>query len=277
MIALKKTTLIIPTGYKSKLDFMHTEIAMTELKSFFELTFAGALNLIKVSSPTALHTEMDHQHSLISWKRFTLKKYGFTLGEGLYTTIQSRTKNEHLDNLHSSFIEKWEWEKMITEEQQTMEYLKCEGKKIFNSISATENFMYKFHPSLKPVLPKELKIFTTKELKQFYPHLTANEAEEEITKQYRATCIIDNNGSSLNGYIKVWSTLLKRSIKVSSLGFRTESKTKGHTKQTTIGGNIDQSRLSLFLLKKAHIGEVQISNWENETVKNCEAGNIYLL
>lgn len=334
-------TLAIPKGYKPILNLMHTEIAIKELKDFFEETLAEELNLIKVSAPLIVHEgtgindnlngterivrfdgidmngkQIEIVQSLAKWKRQALAKYGFTIDEGLYTNMNAIRRDEVLDNLHSIYVDQWDWEKVISKDERTIDKLKREVKKIYNAIKRTEMFMYEFHPQLVPILPNEIHFITTAELEQLYPNLSPKQREDIITKEYGAVFIMQIGGVlsncekhdsrspdyddwSLNGDLLLWSPLLKKSIEISSMGIRVDenslmkqlkaSKEEGRLifpfhqavinglLPSSIGGGIGQSRLCMYLLKKAHIGEVQASVWNETTINECKACNINLL
>jgi aspartate--ammonia ligase len=254
--------------------------------------------------------------SLAKWKRMALTRFGFTVGEGLYTNMNAVRRDEVLDNLHSMYVDQWDWEKVISKEQRTIDTLKTEVKRIFNAMKLTEKHMYEFHPMLKPILPEEIYFITTQDLELLYPNLTPNEREDKITKEHGAVFIMQIGGYlrsgekhderspdyddwTLNGDIILWNPLLKRSFEISSMGIRVDehsllkqlklSNTEGRKVLAyhkallegklpyTIGGGIGQSRLCMFLLKKAHIGEVQASVWNEQILHECKERNIDLL
>ncbi|MFD2682401.1 aspartate--ammonia ligase [Bacillus seohaeanensis] len=334
-------TVAIPNGYKSKLDLMHTEIAIKEIKDHFEDKLSEALNLIKVSAPLLLNsgrgvndnlngverivsfdaldlkdTQIELVQSLAKWKRMALARYGFTFGEGLYTNMNAVRRDEVLDNLHSMYVDQWDWEKVIAKEQRNLDTLKTEVKKIYHAMKETESYMYEFHPALKPILPDEIYFITTQQLELLYPNLTPEQREDVITKEHGAVFIMqigevlrsgekhggrspDYDDWTLNGDIIFWNPLLERSFEVSSMGIRVDEKTLlkqlklanneerrvlDYHKSVlngdlpyTIGGGIGQSRLCMFFLKKAHIGEVQASVWNDKILKDCKKRNITLL
>jgi aspartate--ammonia ligase len=334
-------TVVIPNGYKSKLNLMHTEIAIKEIKDHFEDKLSEALNLIKVSAPLLLNggkgindnlngverivsfdaldlkdTQIELVQSLAKWKRMALARYGFTFGEGLYTNMNAVRRDEVLDNLHSMYVDQWDWEKVISREQRNLDTLKTEVKKIYHAMKATEGYMYEFHPALKPILPDEIYFITTQKLELLYPNLTPEQREDVITKEHGAVFIMQIGGAlrsgekhggrspdyddwTLNGDIVFWNPLLERSFEISSMGIRVDKKTllkqlkfANNEERSvldyhksilngdlpyTIGGGIGQSRLCMFFLKKAHIGEVQASVWNDKILKDCEKRNITLL
>jgi aspartate--ammonia ligase len=340
MVKITKT-LVIPNEYKSKLDLMHTEIAIKELKDHFEDQLSAMLNLIKVSAPLLVsegrgvndnlngverivsfdafdikNNQIEIVQSLAKWKRIALARYGFVIGEGLYTNMNAIRRDEILDNLHSIYVDQWDWEKVIAKEQRNLGTLKTEVQKIYKAMKSVERYMYEFHPALKPILPDNVYFVTTQELENLYPTLTPKQREDTITKEYGAVFIMQIGGVlcsgqkhdgrspdyddwTLNGDLLFWNPLLERSIEISSMGIRVDDKAllnqlklansenwkvleyhqsilKGNLPYT-IGGGIGQSRLCMFFLKKAHIGEVQASVWNDQILKDCEESNIILM
>ena len=327
--------------YKPILDLMHTEIAINEVKDYFESKFSESLNLIKISAPLLLsegkeindhlndierivsfnaldikNTKIEMVQSLAKWKRIALLRYGFTIGEGLYTNMNAVRRDEKLDHIHSIYVDQWDWEKVITKESRTKETLLAEVRRIYNSIKLTESYMYEFHPMLKPVLPEEIFFISSQELESILPNLTPREREDQITREHGAVFIMqigstlfsgekhdvrspDYDDWSLNGDILFWNPLLERAFEISSMGIRVDAKTllnqliltknedrKGldyhqsilnENLPFSIGGGIGQSRLCMFLLKKAHIGEVQASVWTDRIRSECVENNISLL
>ncbi|SNT45048.1 aspartate-ammonia ligase [Bacillus sp. OK838] len=254
--------------------------------------------------------------SLAKWKRITLSRYGLTFDEGIYTNMNAIRRDEKLDNLRSLFVDQWDWEKVIAKEQRNLNTLKSEVKKIYKAIKATELHMFEFHPMLRPVLPNEIHFITTQELEDLYPNLTPTERENVVAKKYGAIFIMkigkklqsgekhdgrspDYDDWELNGDIVLWNPLLECAFEVSSMGIRVDedsllkqlrlSKNEDRTTLEyhksvlegklphSIGGGIGQSRLCMFLLKKAHIGEVQVSVWNDQILKECKERNIILL
>jgi aspartate--ammonia ligase len=225
-------------------------------------------------------------------------------------------RDEPLDNLHSIYVDQWDWEKVIEKEQRNLGTLKTEVQKIYKAMKSVERYMYEFHSALKPTLPDDIYFFTTQELENLYPTLTPKQREDTITKEYGAVFIMQIGGVlrsgqkhdgrspdyddwTLNGDILFWNPLLERSVEISSMGIRVDE--KALLKQLsfannedrkvleyhqsilngnlpyTIGGGIGQSRLCMFFLKKAHIGEVQTSVWNDQILKDCEKNNIILM
>lgn len=327
--------------YKSILNLMHTEIAINEVKDFFENKFSESLNLIKVSAPFLLkegkgindnlngierfvsfdaldiqNTNIEIVQSLAKWKRIALMRYGFTFGEGLYTNMNAVRRDEKLDHIHSIYVDQWDWEKVITKESRTKETLLAEVQKIYHSIKLTESYMYEFHPMLEPILPEEIYFISSQELETMLPNLTPKEREDQITREHGAVFVMqignklssgekhddrspDYDDWSLNGDILLWNPLLEKAFEISSMGIRVDATSllnqlslarnedrKGldyhqsilnEDLPFSIGGGIGQSRLCMFLLKKAHIGEVQVSVWNDHIRNECLENNIPLL
>ena len=254
--------------------------------------------------------------SLAKWKRNALGAYGFKVGEGLYTDMNAIRRDEDLDTIHSAYVDQWDWEKIITSSDRNKTYLKAIVKKIYSVIKGLEEKVYKKYPNLEPTLPKDITFITTRELEKMYPDLTANEREYEIVKKHGAVFIMqigcklksgyphdgraaDYDDWSLNGDIMLYYKELDIAFEISSMGIRVDSesilkqlKEKNEMSKLenkyvqdvvnnrlplTIGGGIGQSRLCMFMLKKAHIGEVQASIWEEKDLKILNDNNIHLL
>jgi aspartate--ammonia ligase len=245
-----------------------------------------------------------------------LARYGFSLDEGLYTDMNAIRRDEVLDHLHSIYVDQWDWEKIISKEQRNIETLKSEVQKIYQVFKNTEKHLHEFHPVLEPVLPEDIYFITTQELETMYLELTPKEREDRIAKEYGAVFIMQIGGKlmsgethdgrspdyddwSLNGDIIFWYPTLEQSIEVSSMGIRvdedalkkqlkisnTEDRMSLEYHQAvlnrelpyTIGGGIGQSRICMFFLKKVHIGEVQVSVWNDQIIEECSKANITLL
>lgn len=337
----KTEAVTLPKEYKSILNLRETEIAMKEIKQTFENKFSKALNLMEVSAPLLLcegtgindnlngvermvsfdaldikNRQMEVVQSLAKWKRVALKRYEITQGEGLYTNMNAVRRDEVLDNLHSMYVDQWDWEKIISKEQRNEDTLKKEVKKIYSAIKATERHICALHKNLTPVLPDDIYFISTQELETSYPKLSPKEREDIIAKEHGAVFVMQIGGAlrsgekhdgrspdyddwTLNGDIVLWNPVLERSFEISSMGIRVDEKSL--LKQLkladneercgldyhqsilngelpyTIGGGIGQSRLCMFSLKKAHIGEVQASVWNEKVIKECEERNITLL
>jgi aspartate--ammonia ligase len=332
---------VIEKKYESKLDLLQTEIAIKKLKDYFETELSKALNLTRVSAPlfvkegkgindnlngterivsfNALGLEsekMEIVQSLAKWKRIALRNYGFKPGEGLCTDMKAIRRDEELDNLHSLYVEQWDWEKVITYEQRTQEMLIDKVKKIYDVLKKTEKYLFEQFPVLEPILPEKIFFITTQELEDLYPTLSPKEREEVISKEYGAVFIMQIGGRllsgikhdgrspdyddwTLNGDMILWYPTLGCSVEISSMGIRVDSKmlvkqlflTGNEDRKNLeyhqlilknelpfcIGGGIGQSRVCMFLLKKAHIGEVHSSVWNEQIIKQCNEENITLL
>lgn len=331
----------IPAGYKSKLDLLQTEQAIKKVKDYFESNLAEELNLIRVSAPILVKegngindnlngverivsfdaldikdTQIQVVQSLAKWKRLALAKYGIGLGKGLYTDMNAIRRDEILSNLHSLYVDQWDWEKVITKEQRNVQTLQAEVRKIYNVLRSTEIYLNDFFPELTPSLPLNIHFITTQELEDQYPELTPKQREDLVAKKYGAVFISQIGGAlksgnkhdgrspdyddwTLNGDIVLWNSTLEMAFEVSSMGVRVDEEAlkqqlilagaedriqlefhqailNGEVPYT-IGGGIGQSRLCMFFLQKAHIGEVQVSIWNEEILQTCRDANIQLL
>ncbi len=333
--------LTLPAGYQSKLDLLETEVALKKIKDYFERSLAYELHLTRVSAPlfvqpeTGLNdnlngieqpvsftlkdsnTRVEIVHSLAKWKRNALKRYRFSCSEGLYTDMNAIRKDELLDNLHSIYVDQWDWEKIIKKEDRTEEKLKAIVKRIYKVFKSTENFITFEYKNLEgPFLPEEITFITTQQLEDRYPTLTPKEREDTIAREQGAVFIqkiggklqsgIKHDGRApdyddweLNGDIVFYYPLLDISFEMSSMGIRVDEKSLHSQLQAedcldrlempyhrdlisgslpyTIGGGIGQSRICMFFLQKAHIGEVQSSIWPPEMISECEQNGICLL
>lgn len=332
--------VIIPEGYKPSLGLYDTQKAIGLLKRIFEDKLSEKLNLNRVSAPlfvdaaTGLNDDLNGVErpvsfdipaagidvqvvqSLAKWKRMALKKYDYYVGKGLYTDMNAIRRDEELDNLHSSYVDQWDWEKVITREDRNMEYLKQTVQKIVDAIYETNNEMRVIYPQLSTEIKREVTFVSSQELEDMYPSLTPKERENEFLKEHRTvfvSCIggrlrsgqrhdgraPDYDDWDLNGDIIFWHDTLGMAFEVSSMGIRVDEISldkqlkesgcdnrrelpfhkmllKGHL-PLSIGGGIGQSRLCMLILGKAHIGEVQVSVWDNETLRRCEQAGIPLL
>ncbi len=332
--------LIIPENYNPVLDLRDTEIAIKLVKDFFETDLARALNLTRVSAPIMVTPESglndnlngverpvsfdvletgrqaEIVHSLAKWKRQALKTYGFRPGEGLYTDMNAIRRDEMTDNIHSIFVDQWDWERIITREERSIEFLKSIVRRIYLTFRKTEGYVCANYPFIKPELPDEITFVTTQELEDRYPDLTGREREYRAAREYGAVFLMGVGGKlrsgaihdgrapdyddwALNGDILLYSRLLDISLEVSSMGIRVDEeslmrqlKERGCEERAklpfqrallngelplTIGGGIGQSRMCVYFLRKAHVGEVQASLWPEETVEACRRANIQLL
>lgn len=336
--------IIIPENYEAKLDLQETEIAIKLIKDTFERRLAESLRLTRVSAPlfvskaSGLNDDLngferavsfdipdieEHHvqivHSLAKWKRDALHRYHFGTLEGLYTDMNAIRRDEELDNIHSVYVDQWDWELVIKEEDRCMDFLKYTVNKIYSVLQELEYLMHRRYPQLEndnDRLPSSIYFITSQELEDRYPNLSPKEREREITKKHKAVFISqignklksgqphdgrapDYDDWELNGDILVWYPMLDIALELSSMGIRVnkermEKQLKIANKEErkeltyhqnilndvlplTIGGGIGQSRLCMYFLKKAHIGEVQASLWSNETRELCKKHQIHLL
>lgn len=332
--------IILPVGYKSKSSLIETQIYIKKIKDFFEANLAQDLNLIRVSAPLfvekssglnddlngierpvsfdvlATGTEVEIVHSLAKWKRMNLHRYNFKVGQGLYTDMNAIRRDEELDNLHSIYVDQWDWEKIINKDDRNLNTLKNIVGVIFNVFKKTEEFVNNNLIKMDFQLPDEIYFITTQELEDMYPNLSPKEREDAICKCKGAVFISqigdklksgekhdgrspDYDDWQLNGDILFWYPLLDRAVELSSMGIRVDEKSLDYqlkvancnerrelefhkmllNKQLpyTIGGGIGQSRICMFFLNKAHIGEVQATIWDKKNIDACNKGNIELL
>ena len=255
-------------------------------------------------------------HSLAKWKRLALKRYGVPSGEGIYTDMNAIRRDEDLDNTHSIYVDQWDWEKVITEKERNFDYLKETVKKIYEVFKKTENMLSEKYSKLKKFLPEEVTFITSQELENMHPELTPEERENEFAKKNGAIFIMqigkilesgkrhdgrapDYDDWNLNGDLIMWNPVLDRALELSSMGIRVDRDSLDRQLKElgmedrkvleyhrllldgklplTIGGGIGQSRICMFLLQKAHIGEVQASIWSNDIISLCEKNGINLL
>jgi len=333
--------LMIPEGYTPVIDFMESQRAIKKIKDFFQQELAYGLNLRRVTAPLFVIPEsglndnlngverivsftlkdMDEKtvevvQSLAKWKRMALGKYGIEPGKGIYTDMNAIRRDEDLDNLHSIYVDQWDWEKTINKEDRTEEYLKETVIMIYNAIKNLGDYVNRIYRDLKTELPNEIFFITTQELEDMYPKLTPKERENAIAEEKRAVFIMKIGGQlksgikhdgrapdyddwELNGDIVLWNDVLGIAFEISSMGIRVDEdamlsqlKSANATDRMeytfhkailnkelpySIGGGIGQSRLCMYFLRKAHIGEVQVSVWPEEMIKECKDNNIFLL
>ncbi|KAH0787396.1 Aspartate--ammonia ligase [Histomonas meleagridis] len=332
--------LIIPKGYSTPLKLIDLQVAIKLAKDTFEHKLAEKLNLTRISAPLfvkpetglndnlngverpvsfdvpAVDATVQIVQSLAKWKRFALGKYGFKPGQGLYTDMNAIRRDEEPDNLHSIYVDQWDWEKVITAEQRNIETLKSTVTLIIEALKETESIICSQFTQLKPFIQTEIKFITSQELEDMYPNLTPRQRENEICKQYGTVFLgqiggllksgtkhdgrsPDYDDWSLNGDIIMWNPVLEEAFEISSMGIRVNKESlEKQLKESgcedrkgllyhrmlledklplTIGGGIGQSRLCMLLLHCAHIGEVQVSIWPDEMVKKCEENGINLL
>ena len=332
--------LYLPNGYRSLLNPRQTQMAIKKVKDFFERDLAVQLDLIRVSAPLfvredsglndtlngverpvsfdirGIDGEAEIVHSLAKWKRYALKEYGFSPDEGLYTDMNAIRRDEDTDNIHSVFVDQWDWERILRKEERNLDTLKATVKKIYAALRHTEKHIADDYAFASRLLPEKITFLTTQELEDAYPALTPKQREYEAAKKYGAVFLMQIGGAlrsgkphdgrapdyddwSLNGDIIVYYELLDIALELSSMGIRVDEealmrqlKIKGCEERAslpfhqallngelpyTIGGGIGQSRMCLFFLHKAHIGEVQSSLWDEETLRACAEAGITLL
>jgi len=335
--------------YRSILDVTETERAIKLIKDFFQVNLAEALNLSRVTAPLFVkagtginddltgverpisfniknmsNTKAEIVQSLAKWKRLTLANLKIRMGEGIYTDMNAIRPDEVLDNLHSLYVDQWDWERVISEEERNLDLLKSIGRKIYEVLKKTEDFIHKNYPEIKPILPEEIVFIHSEELEEKYPELCPREREDAICKENGAVFIIGigaplkdgqphegrapdyddwttptEKGPGMNGDILVWYPVLECAFEISSMGIRVDrqalEKQLEMTKTTerrelyfhqkllkgelplSIGGGIGQSRLCMFFLRKAHIGEIQAGLWPDEIIEECRKKDVFLL
>lgn len=332
---------VIPERYESKLDVIETEIAIKSIKDFFESSLAKSLELTRVSAPLFVRSSsglnddlngvekpvsfklkndgdapIEIVHSLAKWKRLALDKYGFKSGTGIYTDMNAIRADEEFDNTHSIYVDQWDWEKVISLEDRTIDYLKETVRRIYDVFLETEEHVCSQYENYEKFLPREISFITSQELEDMYPGLDSGERELEYSKEKGAIFIMqighvltsgekhdgrapDYDDWDLNGDLILWNPILEKELELSSMGIRVDSKSLirqlelSNCKERlgleyhsllaenklplTIGGGIGQSRICMFFLQKAHIGEVQASVWPKSMIEECEKNNIHLL
>ena len=333
-------SLYIPEGYKPALDVYRTQKAIAFIKATFQERLAAALNLKRVSAPLfvsessglndnlngcerpvgfdipAAHESAEVVHSLAKWKRLALKRYSFFVGNGLYTDMNAIRRDEELDNIHSVYVDQWDWEKVITREERTREYLIDTVKKIVGVICDTNDLLKVDFPELSVNLCREVSVITAEELLALYPSLTPKEREDAYLREKKTALIIGIGGKlsngerhdgrapdyddwELNGDILFYNEVLGRAFEISSMGIRVDEESLKRQLELagcperaelpfhkmllsgelplTIGGGIGQSRLCMLMMGSAHIGEVQCSLWDEMTLEECRSAGIRLL
>ncbi len=333
--------LIVPEGYTPVIDYMESQRAIKKIKDFFQQELAYGLQLRRVSAPLFVTPEsglndnlngvertvdftlldMDEAQvqvvqSLAKWKRMALGKYNIPAGHGIYTDMNAIRRDEELDNLHSIYVDQWDWEKVITKEQRTEEYLEETVTTIYNAVKNLGDYVNRLYRGLQTELPNEIYFVTSQELEDRWPDKTPKEREDLIAEEQRAVFIKKIGGAlasgerhdgrapdyddwELNGDIILWNEVLGRSFEISSMGIRVDAESMARQLKLagaedrkslpfhdailhdrlpySIGGGIGQSRLCMFFLRKAHIGEVQVSVWPEDMDKECRDHNIFLL
>lgn len=330
---------MIPKGYKAQLNLIETQVAIKELKDFFEKNLAHTLNLVRVSAPlfvnpqTGLNDDLsgverpvsfDYKaggeaqiiHSLAKWKRNALGEYGFALEQGLYTDMNAIRRDEDLDNIHSIYVDQWDWEKVIDASSRNVEYLREIVDKIYEVFLQTEQFVNSKYPYLERKLPDKIYFIDSQELENLYPGLSAKERERRIAEEKKAVFISrigctlesgkphdnrapDYDDWELNGDIIFYNPVLEDAIELSSMGIRVDDRSllkqlreSNHEERLnlsyhksvlenkiplTVGGGIGQSRICMFFLQKAHIGEVHASLWDRHSMEVCKEAGVVLL
>ncbi len=330
----------LPEGYRPALDILQTEIAIKLVKDTFERELAQKLHLTRVSAPlfvrknsginddlngverpvsfdiSDIGEEVEIVHSLAKWKRLALKRYNFGPNTGLYTDMNAIRRDEELDNLHSAYVDQWDWEKIITPETRNEETLRHTVRRVMRALKETEEALHRANPEIEPFISEKVTFLTSQELLDRYPGLSPKERENAAAKEYGTIFVMgiggvlsdgkphdgrapDYDDWALNGDILIWYPVLDRAVELSSMGIRVNEESlrrqlalAGCPERAklpfhemllngklplTIGGGIGQSRLCMVLLHKAHIGEVQASIWDDETLKACAADAITLL
>jgi aspartate--ammonia ligase len=333
--------VFIPDNYKPNMTVRETEKAIKYVKDCFQRNFIKNFGFERVSAPIMVRSntgvnddlngveravrfdvkeqdgvEAEIVHSLAKWKRIALKKYGFKCGEGLYTDMNAIRRDDSCDNVHSIYVDQWDWEMVICREQRNEDFLKRMVTRIVSTICDTLEETKKVFPAVDTILKREVTFVTTEELKSRYPDMTAHERESAVAKEHGTVFLMkigaplsdgkphdgrapDYDDWALNGDILFYDKVLDESIEISSMGIRVDGNTlvsqlemakatdrlehDYHKKVVsgdlplTIGGGIGQSRLCMLLLGKAHIGEVQASLWPDEMIKGCEERGVHLL
>ena len=342
--------LIKPKNYNPLLDLKQTELGIKQIKEFFQLNLSSELRLRRVTAPLFVLKGMginddlngierpvsfpikdlgDAQaevvHSLAKWKRLTLADYHIEPGYGIYTDMNAIRSDEELGNLHSLYVDQWDWERVITNEDRNVNFLKEIVNRIYAAMIRTEYMVYEMYPQIKPCLPQKLHFIHSEELRRLYPDLEPKCREHAICQKYGAVFIIGigcklsdgkkhdgrapdyddyttkglNDLPGLNGDLLLWDNVLQRSIELSSMGIRVDKEAlqrqlkeekeekrlelyfhkrlMNDTLPLSIGGGIGQSRLCMFYLRKAHIGEIQASIWPEDMRKECEELDIHLI
>ncbi|MDX1279283.1 MULTISPECIES: aspartate--ammonia ligase [Flavobacteriaceae] len=342
--------LQIPKGYQPQLNIQETEQAIKLIKDFFELSLSSELRLRRITAPLFVKKgsginddlsgverpvtfpilsmndeEAEIVHSLAKWKRLALARFEIEEGYGVYTDMNALRPDEVFSNIHSIYVDQWDWERVVSNEERSVDFLKYIVNKIYSVFRRVEYIVYERYPQLKPILPEEITFLHTQELADMYPNLSPNERETEVAKKYGAVFIIgiggllsngekhdgrapdyddwstesENGLKGLNGDILLWNPILEKALEISSMGIRVDK--DALNKQLaiagaedrkelmwhkmllndelplSIGGGIGQSRLCMFFLKKAHIGEIQTSIWPDEMIEECKQGNIPIL
>jgi aspartate--ammonia ligase len=349
-ITKNMSQLQIPTNYTSLLNLKQTELGIKNIKDFFQTNLSSELRLRRVTAPLfvesgtginddlngierAVHfpikdmnnTTAEIVHSLAKWKRLTLADYEIEQGFGIYTDMNAIRADEELGNLHSLYVDQWDWELIISEKERTVDFLKKVVRRIYAAMLRTEYLVFELFPEIKPELPPEITFIHSEELLQKYPEMTPKEREDAIAKEFGAVFIIGIGGKlsndephdgrapdyddwstaneegykGLNGDLLLWNSVLEKSVELSSMGIRVNPEALKHQLALrgeeerlslyfhkrlvnselplSIGGGIGQSRLCMYYLRKAHIGEIQASIWSREMREKAMENGIFLL
>lgn len=342
--------LIKPAGYKALLNLSQTEMGIKKIKDFFQQNLSSELRLRRVTAPLFVLKGMginddlngteravtfpikdlddakaEIVHSLAKWKRLTLADYQIEKGYGIYTDMNAIRSDEELGNLHSLYVDQWDWERVMGAEERNVDFLKEIVRRIYAAMVRTEYLVYEMFPEIRPTLPQQIHFIHSEDLLQKYPTFTPKEREDAITKEYGAVFIIgigcklsngekhdgrapdyddwstvaENGQVGLNGDLLVWDKVLNRSLELSSMGIRVDKEALlrqleicnaeekkelyfhkrllNNELPLSIGGGIGQSRLCMFYLRKAHIGEIQASIWPEEMRREARAAGMYLI
>jgi aspartate--ammonia ligase len=344
-------SLVIPKGYRNVLGSVeNTEKAIKAVKDMFQDNLSAQLALLRVTAPMVVMsgmglnddlsgvenpvafpvkgvggTQAEIVHSLAKWKRIKLAQMNVPAGRGIYTDMNALRPEEDLDNIHSIYVDQWDWEKVIAPEQRSLSFLKKVVRRIYEAIKVTENKLYVEFPQIEPMLPDDIYFVHAEELLQMYPGLAPKEREDAVTRKHKAVFVIGIGGAltdgnphdgraadyddwttlnddgyhGLNGDLLLWNPVLESAFEVSSMGIRVDAQAlkrqlylKGEQFKMellyhkmllegklpyTIGGGIGQSRLCMFLLRKAHIGEIQSSIWPEDMREKCHNAGIDLV
>ena len=335
------SNISLPKNYHSELNLYQTQVAIKQVKDFFQTLLSDRLHLLRVSAPLVVDPnsgmndnlngverpvsfdikcqngrEGEIVQSLAKWKRYALKKYGFSVGEGLYTDMSAIRRDEEVDNIHSIYVDQWDWEKIISKEERTLDTLKETVRTVYKVLRKTEKYMSIHYDYIEEILPHDIFFITTTELEEMFPDYTPKEREYYIAKAKGAVCIMQIGGAlgngkphdgrapdyddwALNADIVVYYPVLDIALELSSMGIRVDKEallsqleTAGCPERAnlpfhqavlkeevpfTIGGGIGQSRICMFFLRKAHIGEVQCSLWPKDVMEEAEKRGVHLL
>jgi len=342
--------LIKPTGYRALLNLAQTELGIKKIKDFFQQNLSSELRLRRVTAPLFVlkglginddlngierpvtfpvkdlnDNKAEIVHSLAKWKRLTLADYEIEPGFGIYTDMNAIRSDEELGNLHSLYVDQWDWERVMTHEERNIDFLKEIVQRIYAALVRTEYMVYEMFPDIKPVLPQKIYFIHADDLLRKYPTSTPKEREDEICREHGAVFIIgigcslsngekhdgrapdyddwstvaENGQTGLNGDLLVWNAILNRSVELSSMGIRVDKEALlrqlkavnaeerenlyfhrrllNNELPLSIGGGIGQSRLCMFYLRKAHIGEIQASIWSDEMRKEAKEAGMPLI